>query len=291
MIGPSDLDAATPSDSTQNSDAGAPPIDRTAALAEGAPGIPLKFVYLALGVVLVLSLGGLVGEHLFSTAGLNPVATTAPTTVATSVPTVTPSFPETNRAIGSSLAAFMGLTASAPRPADPFTLTDQNGQATPVPARPPRVVVLTFFNAQCNDICPVLATELAQADKDLGSTESDVEFVTVNTEPSALAQSAEAAVLRDTALGALGNWHMVTGPLATLNTIWTAYGVAISVNTKTGLEAHTDVMDFIDPQGDLRYRAIPVADESTTGTFNLPETSIARWAQGIATYAGRLADQ
>jgi cytochrome oxidase Cu insertion factor (SCO1/SenC/PrrC family) len=185
----------------------------------------------------------------------------------------------------------MGLTAPAPRPADPFTLTDQNGQSTPVPAQPPRVVVLTFFNAHCNDICPVLAAELALADRDLASTGSAVEFVTVNTEPSALAQSAEAAVLRDTALGALDNWHMVTGPLATLNSIWTAYGVSVSVNTKTGLEAHTDVMDFIDPQGDLRYRAIPVADESTTGTFSLPETSIARWAQGIATYVERLADQ
>ena len=152
-------------------------------------------------------------------------------------------------------------------------------------------MVLTFFNAQCNDICPVVAAELAQADKDLASAVSDVEFVTVNTEPSSLAQSAEAAVLRDTSLGALGNWHMVTGPLVTLNSIWTAYGVSISVNPKTGLEAHTDVMDFIDPQGDVRYRAIPVADESPTGTFSLPATSIARWAQGIATYAGKLVDQ
>ena len=114
---------------------------------------------------------------------------------------------------------------------------------------------------------------------------SDVEFVTVNTDPTALAQSAEAPVLSKTGLGALPNWHMVTGPLATLNAVWKAYGVSISVDKKTGLEAHNDVMAFIDGRGDLRYRATPFADESTTGTFSLPPASIARWGQGIATYA------
>ena len=68
---------------------------------------------------------------------------------------------------------------------------------------------------------------------------------------------------------------MVTGPLATLNPVWKAYGVSISVDKKTGLEAHNDVMDFIDAQGDLRYRATPFADESTTGTYSLPASSVA----------------
>ena len=176
----------------------------------------------------------------------------------------------------------------APHPAPPFTLTDQSGQPTPVPAQPPRVVVLTFFNAPCNDICPVVAAEIEQADTDLGAAAADVEFVTVNTDPPALAQSADGPVLSETGLGALPNWHMVTGPLATLDSIWKAYGVSISVDKKTGLEAHNDVMAFIDAQGDLRYRATPFADESTTGTFSLPAASIARWGQGIATYAERL---
>ena len=89
-----------------------------------------------------------------------------------------------------------------------------------------------------------------------------------------------------TGLGALPNWHIVTGPLATLNTVWKAYGVSISVNTKTGLEAHSDVMDFIDPGGFLRYRATPFADESSNGSYSLSAAAEARWGQGIATYAG-----
>jgi hypothetical protein len=81
---------------------------------------------------------------------------------------------------------------------------------------------------------------------------------------------------------------MVTGPLTSLNPLWKAYGVSITVQTKTGLEAHNDVMDFLDPQGIVRYRATPFADESSTGAFSLAAPSEARWAQGIATYAGKL---
>jgi len=157
-----------------------------------------------------------------------------------------------------------------------------------VPAQPARVVVLTFFDAPCNDICPVLASEIQQADADLGARAGGVEFVTVNTDPSALAASAEAPAVNGTGLGALPNWHMVTGPLTSLNPLWKAYGVSISLDTKTRLEAHNDVMDFVDPQGVVRYRATPFADESSTGVFTLAAASEARWAQGMATYAGRL---
>ena len=129
-----------------------------------------------------------------------------------------------------------------------FTLIDQHGNAD-VRASPPHVVVLSFFNAPCNDICPVLADEIEQADHDLGPAAADVEFVTVNTDPSTLAQSAEAPVFDGTGLVLCPNWHMVTGPLASLNSVWRSYGVSITVAEKTDLEAHTDVMDFIDPSG------------------------------------------
>jgi cytochrome oxidase Cu insertion factor (SCO1/SenC/PrrC family) len=277
--GPEGLPGATPAPA---------PLDRSSALAEGAPGIPLKFVYWALGAVLVLSLGGLIGEHVFSAAGLNPVPTTTPQSPTTTVPVTTPTVPTPAGSIQTSLGAFMGLSAVTPRPAPAFALTDQNDRPISMPAHPPKVVVLTFFDAPCNDICPVIAAEIEQADADLGAEAPAVEFVTVNTDPSALAQSAEEPLLRTTRLGALPNWHMVTGSLATLNSLWRAYGVSISVQNKTGLEAHNDVMDFVDAQGDLRDRATPVADESTTGSFSLPSASIARWGQGIATYAGRL---
>jgi cytochrome oxidase Cu insertion factor (SCO1/SenC/PrrC family) len=270
-----------------------PDIDRAAALAEGAPGIPAQFIWWVLGVVLVLSLGGFIGEHIFSASGLNPTpatTTTAPSPVRTS-PAETPAPPTPDRSINAPLASFMGLDVPSPRHATPFVLTDQDGRPVSMPAQPARVTVLTFFNAACNDICPVLASEIQQADADLGARAGDVEFVTVNTDPSALAASAEAPAVNGTGLGALPNWHMVTGPLTSLNPLWKAYGVSISLDIKTGLEAHNDVMDFVDPHGIVRYRATPFADESSTRAFTLAAPSEVRWAQGMAAYAGRLVGQ
>jgi len=266
------------------------PADRASALAQGAPAIPSTFVFWVLGVILVLSVGGLVGEHVFSFVGLNPTPTSTPTTAARAAPAATPGAPApaSDHSLDAPLAAFMGLSSPHPRAAAPFALTDQAGLRRSVPARPPMVVVLTFFDAPCNDICPVLASEIEQADADLGSQAARVEFLTVNTDPTALAPSAESPVLQGTGLGALTNWSMLTGPLASLDAVWKAYGVSISTDTKTGQEAHNDVMDFIDAKGELRYRATPFADESASGTFSLSPAAITRWGRGMATYTERL---
>ena len=207
-------------------------------------------MFWVLGAVLVLSLGGLLGEHLFSSAGLNPTSTTTTTPPTPRAPcggSGADPAPTSLRSVRAPLAAFMGLSTPRLRPAPAFTLPDQTGQPITVLHNRRESVVLTFFDAPCNDICPVLASEIEQADADLGAQAAQVEFVTVNTDPAGLAASAEDPVLSRHRPRALANWHMLTGPLATLNAIWKDYGVSISVDTKTGLEAHNDVMVFIEP--------------------------------------------
>jgi len=264
-----------------------PSLDRAAALAQGAPPVPSNFIFWVLGAVLALSLGGLAAERLFASAGLNATATTGTTTTtaangATPAPsTATADPPRAARSLGAPLSAFMGLSTLPPHPAPAFVLTDQSGRPAPVPISG-KVVVLTFFDAPCNDICPVLASEIERADADLGARASRVEFVTVNTDPAAPAPAALSAALGATGLDALPNWLLVTGPLPALNAVWKEYGVSISVDTKTGLEAHSDVMDFIDAGGVLRTRAVPFADQSTSGAYSLPTATVARWGRGIA---------
>ena len=167
-------------------------VDRGAELAKGPPGIPPAFVWWVLGAALFLTVGGLIGEHLFSSAGLNPTATTTPTTLASptrpqAAPVPAPSGPDIP--ITAPLPSFMGLSNPTPAPAPNFTLTDQNGQPVTLPLQQDRVVVLSFFDSPCNDICPVLAQEIEQADHDLGVQAAYVEFLTVDADPRALAQS------------------------------------------------------------------------------------------------------
>ena len=72
-------------------------VDRAAAFAAVTPAIPRKFVYWVLVGAAVLGLGGLAAEHLFSSAGLNPQATTshaATTTTGSDRSNPTPARPE-----------------------------------------------------------------------------------------------------------------------------------------------------------------------------------------------------
>ena len=266
--------------------------DRAALFAAGPTPIPRRAVVIALCAVLVLGGGGTLLEHVFSGAGLNPrkPATAAPTTVAPALPAPTAPLPGTasRPPVTAPLPAFMGLETPTPKAAPPVDLVDQDGLAWSLGAWRGSVVVLSFFDGPCNDICPVLATEIRQADGLLGARSSGVQFVTVNTDPDALAAGDLAPATAAAGLGSMPNWHMVTGPLPTLNSVWHDYGITITANTVTKAVAHNELLYFIDPQGRIRYRATPFADEQADGTYTLSPADRSRWSAGIATYAARL---
>jgi protein SCO1/2 len=261
--------------------------ERAAAFRRQEPKVPPKFVLIVVGVLAVLGIGGTLLEHLLSSVGLNPAATAAGQSTATTSaqgliapPGSTPSTPE----VGASLPDFMGIT---PRrgPAPDFSLLDATGHPVSLTDERGNAVVLTFFDAPCDDICPVLAAELLDAARDLGPAAGRVTFLTVNTDPTALSGAPASAAATRTGLAALATWHFLTSDLGTLNTVWSDYGVSVNVSRTSGLVAHSDVMYFIDGSGQLRYEATPFADESPSGSFSLAEPSITRWGQGIATYA------
>ncbi|HVA02579.1 MAG TPA: SCO family protein [Acidimicrobiales bacterium] len=261
--------------------------ERAAAFRRSEPKVPPKFALIVVAVLVGLGVGGTLLEHLLSSVGLNPGATTAgQTTATTSAPGLiappgsAPSAPE----MGAPLPQFMGISprsASAPN----FSLEDQAGHLTSLADERGHAVVLTFFDGPCQDICPVVSAEVVQAADDLGSAASRVVFLTVNTDPLALSSAPASTAAVRTGLGSLATWHFLTSNLTTLNAVWRAYGVSVNVSRTSGIVAHNDVMYFVDPSGRLRYEATPFANENPTGGFSLPPASIARWGQGIATYA------
>jgi cytochrome oxidase Cu insertion factor (SCO1/SenC/PrrC family) len=260
------------------------PLDRAAALAAPPERIPRKVLVVAVACFAVLGLGGMALDHVFTgpssatTAAPNdaayPPPPPAPTTGATTA-TPTPQLP-------ASLSAFMGLERTTPAAARPFSLTDQRGHLVSLASLKGKVVVLTFFDAACDDICPVLATELSEAYEDLGPLRSQVAFVTVNTDPLALDARSAAAAGSAASMSSLPGWYFLTGSLSQLDSVWTSYGVAVEVERATGTVSHNDVMDFIDPTGRLRLQAAPFADETGSAAYSLSTTSETSWATGIA---------
>jgi protein SCO1/2 len=259
-------------------------------LAENAPPIPRKFVYWLVAGFAVLGLGGLGLEHLFSAVGLNPTSAAHHSAATTTTTPATPALPPLGhpKQIGASLASFMDLSRVPVTSAPPIDLIDQSGQPFSLSAPSTKATVLTFFDGSCDDICPVLAAEIAQADTDLGAVAAHVEFVTVNTDPSALSVSGLAGAEAASKLSGLPNWIMLTGPLSTMDAVWKSYGISITVVQKTGVEAHNTFAYFIDPQDQEVYRATPFANESRSGTYSLPATEIDRWATGLAAYAVKM---
>jgi protein SCO1/2 len=275
-------------------DSGSSPLsgaERAAAFSAKEPKIPRKFSVIAVVALAVLTVGGVLGERLLSSIGLNPDATptvssttpTAPTPVI-APPQTPPSIPE----VGAPLVEFLGITKLPERPAPALSLEDQHGRSVSLADERGDVVVLTFFDAPCQDICPILSAELVRAATDLGPEGSRVVFLTVDTDPLALSAAPATAAATHDGLGAVATWHFLTSNLDTLDAVWRAYGVSVNVSQTSQLVAHNDVMYFIDPNGRLRYEATPFADESSTGVFSLAPASITRWGQGIATYAEKL---
>ena len=143
---------------------GRAPVDRTAALRAGSVPVPRKFVLWVIVGFAVLGLGGLIAEHVVGDAGVESAITTPLTTLAGTAPPSIPAAP-TGPSVGASPAAVIGLRHLALAPAPALDLTDQHQASWTLGQARGKVVVLTFVNAECNDICPVLADEIAQADR------------------------------------------------------------------------------------------------------------------------------
>lgn len=267
--------------------------ERRAALAAGAPRMSRRVIGIGITALLAVGVAGALADH-FATSGAppSPVVHRSPTGPAgPAVPRHTATAPTAGEGLHAPLSAFMGLSTLHGAHATGFTLTDAATKApVSLSSLAGHVVVLSFANAPCNDICPVLSREVAKADALLGRTAAPVTFLIVNTDPLALAPG-DAEILTHTALGSLPNVRFLTGTLKALDPVWTTYGISITADRATRVVSHTNSLYFIGPTGTVAWTASPFANESASGTYALPATEISRFATGIAHYARKLADR
>lgn len=263
-------------------------VDRSAALRAGRTPVPRKVVLgIAIGFA-VIGLGGVVLEHYFGNVGVATSVTT--TTISTTGAPPAPLAPRAPLApqIGAPLDAFLGLRQLGTGPAPEIRLQEPTGAVWSLNAQTGKVVVLTFFNTGCTDICRVLGLELKDAAAQLGPKSAGVEFAVVNTDPNRTAVSPAPAALTTAGLQADPSIHFLTGTLRQLNTTWIDYGVTVTVGRTPTQETHNNILYFVDPQGRLRSSALPFANENRQGLYVLSRADIERFAQGIAQTAANL---
>ena len=191
--------------------------------------------------------------------------------------------------VPTSLANLMGLSPVPVRPAPDFTLTDQAGQAVSLASFRGRAVVLEFMDPHCTDICPIASQEFIDAYRDLGGRASRVVFAAVNVNRYHLGVTDVAAFSREQRLTTLPSWHFLTGSYSSLQAVWRAYEVAVFAPSRNADVIHSSLVYFINPRGQERFLASPMADHTASGSAYLPAGQLASWARGIALVARQLA--
>jgi cytochrome oxidase Cu insertion factor (SCO1/SenC/PrrC family) len=184
--------------------------------------------------------------------------------------------------ISTPLAVMMGLSPVPVRAAPGFTLTDQDGRVLSLASFRGRAVVLEFMDPHCSDICPIVSQEFARAYRDLGAATAHAVFVAVNVNRYHHDVSDVAAYSSEQQLSAIPSWHFFTGKVPSLQAVWRAYDISVNAPGPNADVIHTSEVLFIDPQGQERYIADPMADYTSAGKAYLPAGQLAQWGQGIA---------
>ena len=141
-----------------------------------------------------------------------------------------------------------GLRRIPPRPAVDFTLTDQRGHQVSTSSLTGKLVVLTFLDPVCTSDCPLIANQLAIADRELGSLAQQVEFVAIDTNPMFHFVSDVDAFTQSHGLGGFANWHFLCGAPDTVEGVLAAYGISVVVPA-VGMIQHSEAMYFITADG------------------------------------------
>lgn len=141
------------------------------------------------------------------------------------------------------------------RRAPAFRLTGENGRPVSLAAYRGRPVIITFVDPMCRDLCPLAAHVLDQVDRDLPPSQRPVILgVSVN-----VYGDSHADLRRDSRRWDLvPQWHWAIGPRRSLEAVWRAYHVGVSVSTTTmaGTTVHSvshdEVAFLVDRSGYVR---------------------------------------
>ena len=106
-----------------------------------------------------------------------------------------------------------GLVTLGHRAAPQFSLTDQNGHSVTSSSLRGKLILITFLDPVCSDECPIIANQLALADREIGSLAQRVEIVAIDSNPVFHSVGLTCRRLPSShGLSDLPNWHFLAGP-------------------------------------------------------------------------------
>lgn len=153
--------------------------------------------------------------------------------------------PESSEAAGPELHGQVTWPAGK-RAAAPFSLEEQTGRRISLASLRGRVVLLTFLDSRCVDVCPVAGRALSEVERQLPA--EPPLLVVVGLNPSGDTPASVRAAARR--WGWKPGWRWLSGSRAELERVWRSYGV--SVRPLDGSIAHDAAVYLIDRAGFIR---------------------------------------
>jgi protein SCO1/2 len=159
-----------------------------------------------------------------------------------------------------SSASGEALTGTVLRPqrAPPIALTDQFGRRVTLAQLRGRPVILTFMQATCTQLCPVVAETIRRSVQELGPAGKNIAIVAVSADP----EHDTPAAIRAFSIkhGLLDRWSYLTGTRGQLTPIWHAYYLYVAPASAPAKirNAHTSATYLLDAQG--RERVLMAGD-------------------------------
>jgi protein SCO1/2 len=162
---------------------------------------------------------------------------------------------------GSTAEPALAGTILTPKQAPRFALTDQFGRRVSLAQFRGRPVLLTFMQANCTQLCPLVAESVRRTVDELGSASRKIAFVAVSTDPEGDTLAAARRFSRQH--GLLHHWYYLVGSRVTLQPVWHAYYLFVAPANAPQAErnAHTSATYLIDAAG--RERVLIGGDPSS----------------------------
>jgi protein SCO1 len=128
---------------------------------------------------------------------------------------------------------FQGAVADPPKPAPPLQLKDSSGKRFDLASFKGKAVLVTFLYVNCPDICPLMASNLHTALKQLGPQASRVQVVAVSTDPKGDTPKAVKKFLKEHQVQ--DEMRYLLGSKSNLPAVWKQWGI-VSRRDKTDPE-------------------------------------------------------
>ena len=133
-----------------------------------------------------------------------------------------------------------GLILKPPKPAPSLSLRNYTGKMVNLASFRGRAVLVTFLYTHCPNWCPLIAANLAAAQRQLGAGARRVKIIAVTVDPKRDTPGAVRAFL--SARDAAGRMDYLLGTRMQLAPVWKAWDVGVVIDKNKLTTGHSDIV-------------------------------------------------